>query len=98
LNCFFEVRSNFVQTFLQKKFKLLFEELQTFSNRAKKKNVLEFIPFLPNFPIFREKNELSRRSQLTDRHLQEKCFALGKPIKVNQNASCKMPKEEGIIP
>jgi hypothetical protein len=36
--------------------------------------------------------------QLTDRHLQEKCFALGRPIKVNQNASCKMPKEEGIIP
>jgi hypothetical protein len=57
----FELCSNFVQTFLQKKFELLFEELQTFSNRAKKKNVLEFIRFLPNFPIF-QKNELSQRS------------------------------------
>jgi hypothetical protein len=33
----------------------LFKELQTFSNRAKKKNVMEFIQFLPNFPIFRKK-------------------------------------------
>jgi hypothetical protein len=38
----------------------LFEELRSFSNRAKKKNVLEFIRFLPNFQIFKKKNELSR--------------------------------------
>jgi hypothetical protein len=36
--------SNFLRT--------KFEELRTFSNCAKKKNVLEFIRFLPNFQIF----------------------------------------------
>jgi hypothetical protein len=34
----------------------LFEELRTFSNRTKKKNVLEFIWFLWNFPFFSKKN------------------------------------------
>ncbi len=58
----FKLCSNFVWTFLQKMFELLFEELWTCSNHAKKKNVLEFIRFLPSFPIF-QKNKLSRRSK-----------------------------------
>jgi hypothetical protein len=40
LQSLFKVCSNFVRTFL-KKFELLFEELQTFLNRAKKKNIME---------------------------------------------------------
>jgi hypothetical protein len=51
--------SNFLRTKFEevrrKSSNMLFEELRTFSNRTKKKNVLEFIRFLPNFPIFRKK-------------------------------------------
>jgi hypothetical protein len=74
---FFDFSSNFLQTKFEKvqrkSLNILFEELQTFLNRAKKKNVLEFIQFLWNF-LFFQKNELSRRSwKLEMQHLR-KCL------------------------